>query len=159
MNYMYTLGLGSTNFPKTLRPIQKHRGQKRDIWEVHNLKQSLPYCCSTHNSKTPRVCLSPHPDLQVTLITGKIWNADSTCVLEAVYIEIQDCYYGNKHDILSASKSVAWYWKYMYIKACLPKGYVHRARRQFEMMFIPAHEEVNHTQAMAHCPIILLSFT
>jgi hypothetical protein len=47
----------------------------------------------------------------------------------------------------------------MYIKACLPKGYVHRARRQFEMMFIPAHEEVNHTQAMAHCPIILLSFT
>ena len=37
MNYMYTLLLGSTDFPKTLMPIKKPRCQRSDIKEVHNL--------------------------------------------------------------------------------------------------------------------------
>jgi len=94
-----------------------------------------------------------------TFFTGETLHADFTWILEAAYIEIQDCYYGNKHDILSVSKSVAWYQKYVRIKVCLPKGSIHRARRQFEMMFIPAPGKVNYTQAKAYCPIILLSFT
>jgi hypothetical protein len=37
MNYMYTQWLGSTDFPKTLKPFQKPRCQRSGIKEVHNL--------------------------------------------------------------------------------------------------------------------------
>ena len=63
-----------------------------------------------------------------------------------------------KHDILSVSKSVAWYQKYMHIKACLVTGYTPRVWRQVKMMFIPATGKVNYTQAKAYCTISLLSF-
>ena len=42
MNYMYTLRLGSTNFPKSFTPFQKPRCQKSDTKEVHNMK--LRHC-------------------------------------------------------------------------------------------------------------------
>ena len=42
-----------------------------------------------------------------------------------------------KHDILSVSKSVAWYQIYMHIKACLVTGYSPKVSRQVTMMFIP----------------------
>jgi len=38
MNCMYTLSLGSTNFPKSFRPFQKPRCQKSYTEEVHKLK-------------------------------------------------------------------------------------------------------------------------
>jgi len=38
MKYMYTLWLGSTDFPKTLRSFQKPTCQKSDIKKFHNLK-------------------------------------------------------------------------------------------------------------------------
>ena len=62
-----------------------------------------------------------------------------------------------EHDILSVSKSVAFYQKYVHTETCLPMGYIPRARRQVKMMFIPV-PEANYTQAKAHCPIRLLSF-
>ena len=58
--------------------------------------------------------------------------------------------------ILSVSKSVAWYQKYVHNKACLEMGYTPRDWRQVKMMFIPG--KVNYTQANAYCPISILSF-
>jgi hypothetical protein len=78
--------------------------------------------------------------------------------LEAEYIEIQGCYYGNKHDILSVLKSVAGYQMYVHIKACLARRYIPRAWGHAKMTFIPAHGKVNFTQAQAYCPFSLLSF-
>jgi hypothetical protein len=96
----------------------------------------------------------------VTFIPGDTWNAESICLLEAVHIEIQNCSYGEKikHDILSVSKSAAWYQKYEHIKPCLATVYIHRAMRQVKMRFIPATGKVNYTHATAYCPISLLSF-
>jgi hypothetical protein len=57
--------------------------------------------------------------------------------LEAVHIEIHDCYYGKKHDILSVSKSVAWYQKYVHINASLARRYIQepggRSRRYLHL--------------------------
>jgi hypothetical protein len=36
------------------------------------------------------ICLSRHPELRGTFIVGDSWNAESTRVLEAVHIEIQN---------------------------------------------------------------------
>jgi len=43
-----------------------------------------------------------------------------------------------QHDILSVSKSVACYQKYVHIKNCLVKGYTPRAWGQVKVTFIPA---------------------
>jgi len=43
-----------------------------------------------------------------------------------------------KHDILSVSKSVAWYQKYVHIKTCLVQWYTPRAWGQVKMTFILA---------------------
>ena len=94
----------------------------------------------------------------MTLITGDTWNAKPTCLLEAVDIEIWDCSYGEKNLGLSVSKSVAWYQKYVHIKACLARGYIPSAWRQVKMMFTPAAGKVNYTQAKAYRPISLLPF-
>jgi hypothetical protein len=76
---------------------------------------------------------------------------------EAEYIEIQGRYYGNKHDTLTKSKSVAGYQKYVHIKARLARRYIPRDWRHAKMSFIPAHE-VNFTQAESYCPFSLLPF-
>jgi len=67
-----------------------------------------------------------------------------------------------KYDIITVSKSVVSYQKYMHIKVCayssLPSNrYTPRAWRQVKMMFIPVNGKVNYTQAKAYCPISLLS--
>ena len=36
-------------------------------------------------------------------------------------------------------------------------GYIPKAWRKVKMTFVPAPVKVNYTQAMAHCPISLLS--
>ena len=51
MNYIYTLWLGSTDIPKTSRPFQKPRCQKRYIKEVHNLKFRHCIGVVAHNLK------------------------------------------------------------------------------------------------------------
>jgi hypothetical protein len=64
----------------------------------------------------------------------------------------------NKHDVLSESKSVARYQKYVHIKACLGNIYIPRAWRQVKMTFIPVPRKANFTEAEGYQPISLLSF-
>ena len=124
--YMHTLWLGSTKFPKPLKSFQKPRCQKSDIQEVH----PIDGCCSTQDLKIPRVCLWPHTELQVTFIAADTRNAESTCVLEDVHIEIQDTFIIKiKNDILNVHKSAAWYQNYVHIKASLASGYTNRIWR------------------------------
>jgi hypothetical protein len=158
MNYMCTLWLGSSNFPKSFRPFQKPRSQKSNIKEVHKLKFRHCLCVVAHDLKIPSVCVSPHPELQVTFIAWleiqspyAFWKLHTLLLWKKI-----------KHDILSVSKSVVWYQKYMHIKVCayssLPSNrYTPRACRQVKMMFIPVNGKVNYTQAKAYCPISLLS--
>jgi hypothetical protein len=61
---------GATNFAKPLRPFQKHWIQKSDMKQVQNLKYRHSLGVVAHDLKIPRVCLSPHPELQVTFIPG-----------------------------------------------------------------------------------------
>jgi len=97
--------------------------------------------------------------MQVTFIAADTWIVESQCVLEAVHIEnltaIMEKF---KHDILSVSKSVAWYPIYVHIKICLEMGHTRRAWRQVKIIFIPATGEVNYTQAKGYCPNSLLPF-
>ena len=62
------------------------------------------------------------------------------------------------YDVVSVSKSVAWYQNYMHIKACLSTGHIHTAWRQVKMTFIPVPGKVNYTQDKAYCDISLLSY-
>ena len=63
-----------------------------------------------------------------------------------------------KHDILSVSKSVAWYQQYVYIKAYLSTGYIQAVWRQVKVTFILVSGKVDYTQSKAYCAISLLSF-
>ena len=160
MDELYTLRLGSAIFPKSFRPFQKPRSQKSNIKEVHSLKFRHCLCVVAHDLRIPSVCLSPYPELQVTFIAGDTWNSESICILEATHIVIMEKKI--KHDIITVSKSLASYQKYMHIKVCaywslLVTGYTLRAWRQVKMMFIPVNGKVNYTQAKAYCPISLLS--
>ena len=62
------------------------------------------------------------------------------------------------YDVVSVSKSVAWYQHYMHIKACLSAGHIHTVWRQVKMTFVPVPGKVNYTQDKAYCAISLLSF-
>ena len=125
------LCLGSTNFPKTFRPLQKHRCQKSDIQEVHSVKfrhslgfvahmiwKCLRYVCHLTQSCKWLSSLgtlemqSPHEFWRLYTLKSKTLIVEKT-----------------KHDILSVSKSVAWYQKNMHIKACLVMGYTGWFRR------------------------------
>ncbi len=80
--------------------------------------------CSTHDFKIPCVCLLPHKELQEALIAGETSNAQSVCLwrlytLKTIIRESIKC------DILSVSISVAWYQKYVHIKACLATGCIY----------------------------------
>ena len=161
MHYMYTLRLRSTNFPKTLRPFQKPRWQKSDIKEVHNLK--FRHCLDVVGHTTWKylqyVCHLTQSCKWLSLL-GKLeiqspyafWKLHTLLLWKKI-----------KHDIITVSKSVAWYQKYMHIKVCayssLPSNrYTPRAWREVKMMFIPANGKVTYTQAKAYCPITLPSF-
>ena len=50
---MYTRLVGSTDFPKTLRPFQKPRCQKGDIKKVHSLKFRHFIGVVAHHLKVP----------------------------------------------------------------------------------------------------------
>ena len=60
-----------------------------------------------------------------------------------------------EHDILSVSKSVALYQKYVHIKNGLAMGYITRVGRQVKMIFIPVPEanytQVRHTDLLVFC--------
>jgi hypothetical protein len=92
---MYTLRLRSTNFPKTLRPFQKPRWQKSDINEVHNLKFRQCVGVVTHT-----LSMSVTLPRAVSDFLHWIHLKGSLHVFEVVHMEIQDCYNGNKHDIV-----------------------------------------------------------
>ena len=126
--------------------------------EWHTGSSPIDGCCSTQDLKIPRVCLWPHTELQGTFIAGDTRNAESTCVLEDVHIEIQDTFIIRiKHDILNVHKSAA-YQNYVHIKASLPSGYTNRIWRLVKMTFIPAPRKVYYIQSKAYWLISLLSF-
>jgi hypothetical protein len=125
MNYRYTLWLESTNIPKTLRPFQKHRCQKSDKLEVRN--QKFKHCLGVlaHTICKYIGYVSPNPEMGVTFISGDNWNAESTCILEAVHIDIQTAIIERlKHEFLLVSKSVARHQKHVHITACPARRYV-----------------------------------
>jgi len=62
-----------------------------------------------------------------------------------------------KHDILSESKSVAWYQNYVHVKSCIATGYIHRVWRPVRVTFIHAPGKVYDSQAKAYCTISLQS--
>jgi len=159
MNYMYTLWLGSTNFPKSFRPFQKPKCQKSDIKEVHNLQfrhclgvvahmiwKYLQYVCNL-TQRRKWLSLLQSLEMQNPYAFWRLYTLKSKNVMKKI-----------KHDILNVSKSVAWYQKNVHIKACVVMGYTPRAWRQFKMMFIPATGKVNYTQAKGYCPNSLLPF-
>jgi hypothetical protein len=86
-----------------------------------------------------------------------MWTLEkqSICVLEAVHIEIQTI----KHEVLSVSKSFAWFQLYVHIRACPSRIYIPVACGQVKLAFIPAPGKANYTEAKVYHPIILLYFT
>jgi len=139
MVYMYTLWMGSTNFTKTLRQFQKPRRQKCDIKGVHNLtcrhclglevhmiSKYFEYVCHlTQNCKWLSLQWTLDMTCTVHMPFGGCTHWYSDCIIETI-----------KHDILNVSKSVAWYQKYMHIKACIAMGNAPRAWGQDKMTFI-----------------------
>jgi hypothetical protein len=65
----------------------------------------------------------------------------------------------NKHEVLSESKSVEWYQKYVHIKVCQGNIYIPRAWTQVKMTFIPVPRKANFTEAKGYHPISLLTST
>jgi len=110
MNYTYNLRLGSTYFPKTVRPFQKLWIQKSDIKEVQNLKYThclrfvvhmiwkyLEYVCHlTQSCKW----LSSLGTLEMQR-SQAFWRL---CTLKSNSVIVERI----KHDYLSVSKFVAW---------------------------------------------------
>jgi hypothetical protein len=149
---------GVHKFYKPFRPFQKPRCQKSEIKEVHNLK--FRYCLRVVAHKIWKF-------LQYACHFTQSWNWLSS--LGTIEMQSPHAFWklhtltfkavimGGK-DIPSSSKSVAWYQKYVHIKACLATGFIARLWRQVKMMFIPATGKVNYTQANAYCPISLLPF-
>ena len=87
-------------------------------------KQMCVVSCSTHDFKISWVCLLPHTELQEAFIAGDTSKAQSICLwrlytLKTIIRESIKC------DILSVSISVAWYQKYVHIKACLATGCIY----------------------------------
>jgi hypothetical protein len=75
---------------------------------AHNIWKHLEYACHL------KIC-----------IDRDILNVEPTGFLETVHFEIQDWFMEKiKHEVLNVSKSVAWYKKYVHIKACLKSGYI-----------------------------------
>jgi len=65
-----------------------------------------------------------------------MWTLErhSLYVLEAVHIEIQTVIMEKKHEILSVSKSFAWYQMYVHIKACLSRIYVGNSKINLQLV-------------------------
>ena len=117
---------GRQNFQKPWSHFKKTRCQKSEIQEVFNLKfRHCLGCPSARDLKISEVRLSPHRKLLVTAIDWHTWTAHSICVLEAVRNEIQTVVMETtKRKVLSVSKSVVRYQKYVHMKACLGRRYI-----------------------------------
>jgi hypothetical protein len=97
INYMYTLWLGSTNFPRTLRPFQKPGCQKSDKKDVHNLNFRHCQGVLVHVLKISWVWLSPHQKLQVDFHHwGHLKCRVHMCFGGCTHWS-PDCYYGNNY--------------------------------------------------------------
>ena len=152
---MYTLWLGFTNFPKTLKPFKKPRCQKSEIQEVNNL--NFTHCLGVLAEKTWK-----HLDYGCHLTHSCMWLAlmgtlerHSLYVLEAVHIEMLTVIMEKiKYEVLSVSKPVARCQTYVHIKTYLAKRYIPIAWGQVKMTFIPAPGKAN----VQRYPISLLTF-
>jgi hypothetical protein len=85
---------GVRSFSRNLQTVSTTEVSDVCIKGVHNLNLGIAVCCSTQNLVIIWVCLSPHPELQVTSIAGDTWNAELQCILEDVLIEINEYCYG-----------------------------------------------------------------
>jgi hypothetical protein len=82
------------------------------------------------------------------------------CVFKAVHIKIQTVSMETiKHKVLSVSKFVAKYQKYVHIKACPARRYIPTVWGQINMTLIPTSGEANCTDSKGYHLISLLSFT
>ena len=160
MNYMYTLWLRSTNFPKSFRPFQKPRCQKSDIKEVHNLKfrhclgveahmtwKYLQYVCHLTQSCKWLSSLGTL-EIQSPHAFWRLYTLKPKTVIMEKKIE---------RNILSVSKSVAWHQKYVHNKACLEMGYTPRAWRQVRWCLYLQMERSSilrqrHIVPLVYCP-------
>jgi len=109
MNYMYTLWLWSTNFPKSFRPIQKPWIQKSDTTEFQNLKyrHSLGVLAHMVENTSSMSVTSPRAasdsslgtlDMHSSHAFWRLYTLKSkTVIMEKI-----------KHEVLSVSKSVVW---------------------------------------------------
>jgi hypothetical protein len=104
MNYMFTLWLGSTNFPKTVQLFLKPRCQNSDINEVHNLKfrQCLGVVAQKVWKYLQNVCHITHNckwisqfEMQSSHVFWRMYTLKSNTVIVGPIT----------HDILSASKA------------------------------------------------------
>ncbi len=105
-------------------------------------KQMCVVSCSTHDFKISWVCLLPHTELQEAFIAGDTSKAQSIClwklyILKTIIRESIKC------DILIVSISVAWYQKYVHIKACLATGCIYIEPAAGPECFIHAPGKVN----------------
>jgi hypothetical protein len=101
MHYMSTLWLVSTNFPKTYQPLQKPKCQKSNIKKFITWNFGIAWVLQ-HTWFENTVSMSvTSPRAAMTSIAGEKY----------------------KHDIVSVSKSTAWYQNYVHIKACLATEY------------------------------------
>jgi len=95
----------------------------------------------------------------VTAIDGDTSKAKAVCVLEVVHIDIQTVVMETmKHEVLSVSKSVVRYQKYVHMKDCLARRYIPIAWGQVRMTLIPAPGKAKCTMANGYHPINLLFF-
>ena len=121
--------------------------QNLGIPRAHKISKYLQYVCHfTHSCKW--LSLLGTIEMQSPHVFWRMYTWKS----KAVIIK------SIKHDILSVSKSVAWYQQYVHITACLSTGYIQTVWRQVKVTFIPVPGKVNYTQSKAYCAISLLSF-
>ena len=127
----------------------------RFVHSVASLITFLPHLVD--DLKIPRVCLSPHPELQVTFIPGALEMHSSHA--------FEGCTHWNPTLLLWKESNIMFYvcqicciTQHVHIKASLARGYIPRAWRQVKKTSIPAPGKVNYTQAKAYWPTSLPSF-
>ena len=135
MNYMYTLWLGSTHFPKTLKLFKKPRCQSSDTQDVHNLnfrhrlgvaaRQIWKYLKYGYHLTHSYMWLGSMGTFErhSLYMFWRLYTLRSRLLLRKQI----------NMTLLSVSKSVAWYQKYVHIKACVARRYIPRASGQVKI--------------------------
>ena len=85
-----------------------------------------------------------YTELLETFVAGDTSKAQSICLWRLYTFKSKTITRESiKYDILSVSKSVAWYQKYVHIKACLATGFIYTEPEAGPECFIHAPGKVN----------------